>query len=126
MTIDVMTLAALATIIVTAATPIFWGMRQIMCFFYWLESMLPAKLMFVAFGIAFAFFALLQIRGLDLSYPVPQLQSVFQVAALTWFAGAILSCALAILVTLGDGVIKYANRTRYYYYDYPHSNDRHW
>lgn len=124
MTFDVSIEIDVVAVVVVVIGVLLWGMRQIMRFFDWLENILPAKLMFVAFGIAFALCALLQIRGLDPSYPIPQLQSVFQWASLAWFAGAMLSCALAVLVTLGDGAIKYADRTRYYYVDYPYSNDR--
>ena len=113
-----MTLAAIATIAVAVATPIIWGMRQIMRFFDWLERILPAKLMLVAFGIAFTLCALLQIRGLDSSYPIPQLQSIFQGTAFAWFIGALFACVLAALVTVVDGVDKYMNRTRYIFVDH--------
>lgn len=124
MAFDVSIEIGIVEIVLAVGAVFLFGARQIMRFFDWLESILPAKLMFVAFGIAFALCALLQIRGLDPSYPIPQLQSVFQWASLAWFAGAMLSCVLAVLVTLGDGAIKYANRTRYYYVEYPYSNDR--
>lgn len=126
MAFDVSIEIGVVEIVVAVGAVFLFGARQIMRFFDWLEGILPAKLMFVAFGIAFALCALLQIRALDPSYPIPQLQSVFQWATLTWFLGAMLSCALAVLVTLGDGAIKYANRTRYYYVDHFYPDDPRW
>ena len=102
-------------IVLAVIGAIVWGIRQIIHFFDWLESLFPAKLMFVAYGIAFAGCALLQIHALDAAYPIPQLKIIFQWAALAWFAGAMLSLTLACFVTLVDGAIKYLNRTRYYY-----------
>ena len=110
-------------IILAMITLAVWGMRRIMRFFDWLESILPTKLMFLAFSLAFALCALLQIRGLDPSYPIPQLQIVFQAAAFAWFIGALLACTLATLVTLIDGVDKYMNRTRYIFIDHFDPND---
>lgn len=113
-------------IVIAGITGVIWGMRRVWHFFDWLARMLPAKLMFVAFGIAFALCALLQMRGLDPSYPIPELGQLFQWATLVWFGVALFACTLAALVTVVDGAYKYTNRTRYIFVDHFDPDDSRW
>lgn len=118
MSIDLNTIAAIVTILLGIASFIGSVFHQIRQFFSWLEGILPAKLLLLAYGFAFALCAFLQIKGLDTWQSVPDIHFGFQNLALIWFGSALLLCALAALVTLGDGVIKYRNRTRYYFVKY--------
>ncbi len=84
-------------------------------FFEWLEELLSAKLMFIAFGIAFALCAWLQLMLLETPSAIPLTDSILQVSILCMFAGFLGSCSLAVAVTCVDAIHKYVTRTPIYF-----------